>query len=293
MTRVPGINAPKGSLRVRMLVSATAVLVVFLGVMGLVLDNAFQQSAEQAVSERLLLHIYTLIAVSDEDQADDASSLFLPTELQEPGFNSLGTGLFGLVFDADGREIWGSVSSLDLTLTQAEKDRLMSVLEPGVIQFDEFQPGANREPLFILSYRVIWVSGTDEAQYVYAVMQDFGPYQKEVATFRNSLWGWLIAGVIVLVGLQAAIMSWGLLPIGGLEKDLEAIEAGQQDYLEGQYPKEIEGVTRNLNLLLERERRQRERYRTTLADLAHSLKTPLAILNTGFIHIIDSPIDNN
>lgn len=261
-----------------MLLSASLVLVVFLGVMGLVLDNAFRQSAEQAVSERLLLHIYALISASDLDQASDTSSLFLPPELQEPHFNTPGSGLFGLVFDADGEEIWNSVSALDLTLSDDEKNRLMSVTEPGVVQFDEFLRSPDGEPLFFLSYRAVWQDGDDQADYVYAVLENFDPYRKEVATFRNSLWGWLVAGVIVLVGLQTAIMSWGLLPIGGLEKDLEAIEAGEQDYLEGQYPKEIEGVTRNLNLLLEGERRQRERYRTTLADLAHSLKTPLAIL---------------
>ena len=73
-------------------------------------------------------------------------------------------------------------------------------------------------------------------------------------------------------------MYWGLLPIAGLEHDLKAIEEGRQEYLVGQYPTEINGVTRSLNLLLSEERAQRERYRTTLADLAHSLKTPLAIL---------------
>ena len=44
------------------------------------------------------------------------------------------------------------------------------------------------------------------------------------------------------------------------------------------YPREIDGVTRNLNILLSREREQREKYRLTMADLAHSLKTPLAII---------------
>ncbi|MEL0063988.1 MAG: ATP-binding protein, partial [Gammaproteobacteria bacterium] len=101
---------------------------------------------------------------------------------------------------------------------------------------------------------------------------------QEINAFRNNLWGWLIAGVIVLVAVQAAIMRWGLQPLVKLEGDLKAIETGEKDYLAGGYPREIAGVTRNLNLLLADERRQRERYRNTLADLAHSLKTPLSIL---------------
>ena len=73
-------------------------------------------------------------------------------------------------------------------------------------------------------------------------------------------------------------MYWGLMPLSELETDLHAIEEGEEEYLNGVYPREIAGVTRSLNLLLSDERRQREKYRNTLADLAHSLKTPLSIL---------------
>lgn len=272
------VSAPKGSLRIRMLLSASLVLVIFLGVMGLVLDNAYRLSAQQSVSERLLLQIYALIAASVEDDAQDATSLYLPQQLQEPHFNSLGSGLFGLVFNEAGGEIWRSQSALGLTLSETEKQTLLAKTVPGVTTFDQLLIAQENEPLFYFTYPVIWQTAGGEARYTYVILRDFGPYQNEVAIFRNSLWGWLVAGVIVLVGLQAAIMYWGLRPIAELEQDLKAIEEGRQDYLEGHYPKEIDGVTRNLNLLLSGEREQRERYRTTLADLAHSLKTPLAIL---------------
>ena len=71
-------SASSGSLRVRMLVSGGLVLVLFLGVMGAVLDNAFRLSAEEAESQRLLLHIYALIAASNEGDVTDANSLYLP-----------------------------------------------------------------------------------------------------------------------------------------------------------------------------------------------------------------------
>ena len=74
------ISAPKGSLRVRMLLSASLVLVIFLGVMGLVLDNAYRLSAKQSVSERLLLQIYALIAASVEDDAQDANCLLYTSD---------------------------------------------------------------------------------------------------------------------------------------------------------------------------------------------------------------------
>ena len=268
----------RGSLRLRMLSSATLVLVVFLGVVGGVVDNAFRQSAEQAVSERLQLHSYALIAASVEDDKDGAVDLYLPAELQEPGFNTMGSGLFGFVLTPDGNEVWRSGSALDLDLGERAKEVLLAQDTAGVVSFSELPPAVGHGPLFYLTYPVIWESALGDARFVYVVLQDFTPYRNEVTTFRESLWGWLLAAVVVLVLLQAAIMYWGLLPIAGLEQDLKAIEEGRQEYLVGQYPTEINGVTHSLNLLLSEERAQRERYRTTLADLAHSLKTPLAIL---------------
>ncbi len=267
-----------GSLRVRMLVSATLVLAVFLGVVGLVLDNAYRQSAEQGVSDRLKLHIYGLISVTEENRTGDNLELFLPQALQEPHFNTLGTGLFGVLFDQQGSEVWRSVSAIDLLFSPAETTELLAAQSPGVMTFGQLTSVKYHGSLFYMTYPVIWQSDLGESRFVYVVLQNVEPYENEVARFRNSLWGWLIAGVILLAGAQAAIMYWGLMPVTGLERDLKAIEEGDQSYLEGSYPSEISGVTRSLNLLLSAEREQRERYRNTLADLAHSLKTPLSIL---------------
>ena len=276
---LPDTLAARQSLRARMLVSASLVLVIFLGVMGLVLDNAYRQSAEESLSGRLLAHTYMLIAVSDESADPDAMTLTLPVELPEPQFNSIDTGLLGLVFDSQGQELWRSVSARNLSLTEYELRQLQREQAIGALVFDQLPAREDNPALFYLSYHILW-QGLDAraGQFTYIVLQDPAPLQDEVASFRNNLWGWLVAGVVVLVALQAGIMSWGLKPIRSLERDIQAIEAGDRDYLEGSYPREIEGVTRNLNLLLEAERRQQETYRTTLADLAHSLKTPLAIL---------------
>ena len=251
---------------------------VFLGLMGFVLDRAFQRSAEQAVQEKLLIHIYGLLAVSDENDGE----LFLPDELQQPQFNSLGSGLYGLVMAAEGQELWQSRSALDLQLGPDHKVDIHANLDPGKPRFGRLydQPEERSgESLFYLSYKILWQGAADQTTtYVYTVLENMKPYNKEVAGFRNSLWGWLLAVVLVLVLVQAAVMSWGLKPLHTLAQDLKAIEDGRQQYLQGEYPSEIDGVTRNLNLLLSSERLQREKYQTTMADLAHSLKTPLAIL---------------
>ena len=126
---------------------------VFLGLMGFVLDRAFQRSAEQAVQEKLLIHIYGLLAVSDESDGE----LFLPDELQEPQFNSLGSGLYGLVMAAEGQELWQSPSALDLQLGPDHKVTLHANLEPGKQRFGRLQDkseDSRRDSLFYLSYKI-------------------------------------------------------------------------------------------------------------------------------------------
>lgn len=272
-----------------MLVAAALLLVSFLGLMGVVLDQAFQNSAEQGVSERLLLQTYGLLAVAEETD----SGVFMPEKLQEPDFNQLGTGLYGLILDGEGNELWRSASSLDLSINLDEKPELTHFTASGVPRFGRIHT-VDQTEFFYLSYKVLWqISDQDTVPYVFAVLQTMDPYLGEVQGFRNSLWGWLVGVVAALTILQALVMNWELAPLKKLAEDLKAIEDGEQDRLEADYPEELEGITRNLNLLLSSERQQREKYRTTLADLAHSLKTPLAILRGASTRLADLKPANN
>lgn len=277
------------SLRGRLLLSATAVLFVFLGLTGLVLDQAFRRSAERGEAEKLLLHIYGLLAVAEESR----SGIFLPGQLQEPRFNQLGTGLFGFVNDSDGQELWRSPSALDIDFDQQQKAAVTDDLVTGEERFGRAYDLDGNE-LFFLSYRILW-QATDQKStaYVFTTFETLQPYSSEIQAFRNNLWGWLGGVVVALLFVQGMVMRWGLAPLKQLAEDLKAIEDGHSDYLSGQYPSEIEGVTRNLNVLISSERQQLEQYRTTLADLAHSLKTPLAILKgvASSLQQPDSPDD--
>jgi two-component system sensor histidine kinase PhoQ len=83
---------------------------------------------------------------------------------------------------------------------------------------------------------------------------------------------------VLLLVLQVLLLRWGLSPLRRLAQDLKQIEAGASEQLKGSYPRELRPVTENLNLLIKTERKQQARYRETLGDLAHSLKTPLAVI---------------
>lgn len=98
------------------------------------------------------------------------------------------------------------------------------------------------------------------------------------------VWGWfsyvLLANILLVVPLLWLAAYWSLRPIKNLVQQIGELETGQREGLDENPPNELRGLVRNLNLLLGNERRRYTRYRTTLSDLTHSLKTPLAVLQT-------------
>ena len=89
--------------------------------------------------------------------------------------------------------------------------------------------------------------------------------------------GSLLLALMLLAGLAIALRV-ALKPLRQLEREIADVEAGRRELLGTAWPREIAGVTGNLNALLTGERKRLERYRATLGNLAHSLKTPLAAM---------------
>jgi two-component system sensor histidine kinase PhoQ len=84
----------------------------------------------------------------------------------------------------------------------------------------------------------------------------------------------------VFIFVQIVWLLWTLKPLTVLTRELKDIEKGQQKGLDASYPLELQQVTKQLNALLVTEENQRKRYRNALSDLAHSLKNPLAVIQS-------------
>jgi two-component system sensor histidine kinase PhoQ len=76
-------------------------------------------------------------------------------------------------------------------------------------------------------------------------------------------------------------LQWGLAPLWRVAQEISRIEKGEQTEVQGRYPSEIAALTGNLNTLIKQERVRQTRYKEALSFLAHSLKTPLAVLRTA------------
>ncbi len=251
------------SLNRRMILSASVVLAVFIVLTALALDRAFFDSARSARQERLLGQLYLLIAAAE---VDGQGHISLPNTLSEARFSLPGSGLYAAIFDQNGKLLWRSASALNIAAPFQTK------LAPGDKRFDT---DAN---YFVQSLGVKWAVGRQHFAFTFSVSEDRSEFDAQIRRYRQSLWGWLAALAGFLVLAQAGVLRWGLRPLRSVAGELNAIESGRQEILQGRYPEEIQRLTDNLNSLLEHEREQRLRYRNALADLAHSLKTPLAVM---------------
>ena len=260
-----------GSLRLRILISVSLLLIVFFGIAIFVLDSAFRDAATRAQEERLDIQLIALLAAAEPDEGN---TLKLPQEFQEPRLSAPGSGLYAAVFDGDGEAVWRSRSTLGVVVPWT------TTVTAGMRRFD-FVELFDGTPLLSYTLGVDWEFPDSRVRpFTFHVVESLDSYNAQVSRFRRQLFVWfgvVAAGLLLSLGL---LLGWLLQPLARIAGEIHTIEQGEGEALSKGYPSELAGVARNLNALIRRERSRGEIYRRTLDDLAHSLKTPLATLKT-------------
>lgn len=122
---------------------------------------------------------------------------------------------------------------------------------------------------------------TDRMPEVSIVMVDTIPIELKRSYM---VWSWfiyvLLANVLLVVPLLLLAAWWSLRPIEALAREVRELEQCDRDSLNPETAPELTYLVQNLNRLLHIERERYDKYRTTLTDLTHSLKTPLAVLQS-------------
>ena len=257
------------SLSARLLISVSVLLIFFFGVTIVVLDTAFRSAGEQAQEDILDGHLMALLAAAEPSAQ---GVLEMPPELHEPRFGNIDSGLYAELRDDDGVVVWQSRSALGFDMPDGPRPR------SGVRLFLE-ETLADGTPLLTLTLAVQWEFPDGELRpFVFKVAESLDSFNAQIAQFRRQLFGWFGAVALIML-LSISVMLQRLMrPLRRIEKEIIEIEEGERKSLSGQFPTELSGVARNLNLLIDSERARSERYKVTLDNLAHSLKTPLAAM---------------
>ncbi len=254
-------------LTVRFLLTTTLVLGLSLAAVAAVLERAYSASLMASAEEQLQLLLFSLLGAAD----DSGAELRFPDELPEPRLTQPESGLYALVLDEDGAVIWRSASH-QLTALPAGLGLNAPPQRPGRFEFHE------RNGHYEMSYGAIWAEEQHERTYVFRVLVDKTPYQARLSTFRRHMTLGALSVIALLALVQYLAMLWGMRPIHAMAGRVRALERGERARMGSDHPRELLGLARSIDRFLDHEQQTRERYRRAMGDLAHSLKTPLAVL---------------
>ena len=257
------------SLAFRLISGAALWIVAALAVGGIIISTLFRDSVERNFDARLSVHVDSLIAVTT---ADVSSRLVISRTLPDPRFDIPYSGWYWQVSDPRGTPQVRSRSLWDKALM------LPPSAEVGVMQTEEIKgPDGAR-----LRVRFIDVTLPDlpiqSPPVRFAVAARISELEAELRPFNLALvWslGALGLGLAVAVAIQVRV---GLQPLRRIRVALNDIRKGRVEHLEGEWPTEVRPLVNELDALLDHNADVLDRARTHVGNLAHALKTPLAVL---------------
>ncbi|TVT80434.1 ATP-binding protein [Pseudomonas sp. H3(2019)] len=254
------------SLRLRLMLAATTLAVLFMLALLPAMQGAFSLALQDSIKQRLASDVTTLISAARLEN----NRLVMPTQLPDELLNLTDSRLLGYIYDRDGHLVWRSRATHDEDISYRPRydghgDQFARIRE------------ANGQEFFVYDVEVKLLGGKSAAFSIVA-LQPVREYEQTLDGLRENLYLGFGAALLVLLSLLWIGLTWGLQALKRLSQELDQIENGALESLSEEHPRELLRLTGSLNRLLRSEREQRSRYRDSLDDLAHSLKTPLAVL---------------
>ena len=259
------------SIRARLFLGAALMLLAFIAAVGFAVQRAHTDSVRAAHFSRLQGTVYLLLARAE---VEDDGELVMPPALGDPRLAVPQSGLYASISNTNRGQEWRSASSVGI-------DPPFQREGVSVGQWRNASVAAGGKRFHAVSFAVNWAAGSREAPLVLSVLEDSAAFEREIAIFARTMWIWLGGAALLLLLAQTLLLGWGLAPLRRVAVEVRRIERGEQARIEGRYPDEIVALTENLNTLIEQERVRQTRYKEALSFLAHSLKTPLAVLRNA------------
>lgn len=162
------------------------------------------------------------------------------------------------------------------SLWDAELLAPADALAPGALH-QHTLPGPGGVPLWLVE-RTVTLAEADGSAWRLMVAADRQPLARAEQGFTRALAASLAVLLLLLLLAAAAQVAVGLAPLRSLRQALERLRSGRTHRLEGRFPSEVQPLVEDLNGVLDRHAELLERARTQAGNLAHALKTPLAVL---------------
>lgn len=268
----PASTAPPrraGSLRWRLLVGTLAWISLSVAVAGWGLASLFRQHVTQQLHAELMLHLNQLTAAVNIGP-DGKVNVFPP--LSDPRFDQPLSGLYWQI-DRAGN---GVAASEGLARSRSLWDQTLPVVTADPQEGYLINGPENRQ-LYAVA-RLLTPAEPDTPRLRLVVAADRGVLAEPIERFNHMLaisLGALAAGLVLAAVMQVLI---GLRPLARLRRQLSQQPAGSSVRIEGRYPSEVQPLVDDFNRMLTVNDEIIQRARTQAGNLAHAVKTPLAIL---------------
>jgi signal transduction histidine kinase len=266
-----------GSLRLRLLVATLLTLVLALAGSHLLLSSLFRDHVLRQFDGALVQQLGQVAARLESDvQGQPRIDAGL---LSDPRWEKPYSGLYWQLdrIDAGGQVRIGVLRSR--SLWDAQLALAADALADGGLHTHEHR-GPRGETLRVLERELRFDDATT-VRWRLAVAADTAEVAVAVAQFNGVLAASLAALGVLLALAALAQVRVGLSPLTQLQQRLQRVRAGQAQRLDGEFPGELQPLIDDFNGVLDRNAEVVARARTQAGNLAHALKTPLAVLDNA------------
>ena len=261
------------SLAVRLFLSATIWIILTLFAAGFLLSDLNKKSNLAAFDDRLNLLLETLIGASRVDSSD---GITVVSPIGDPRFSQPYSGWYWQINSGSktlsrSRSMWDQVFTSDKRLIGGRSQFIDNVSS------DKDQRVIEKKELHVVERKISFPGISSPL--VFLVSGDTEEYKDNIDEFDRTLSTTLIVlgvGLMIAVYLQ---VNYGLLPLNKIKQALFKIRNGDEKKLKDQYPLEVQPLATEINDLLNHNEKIVDRAKTHVGNLAHVLKTPLAVIS--------------
>ncbi|BAK65477.1 two-component system sensor histidine kinase [Sphingobium sp. SYK-6] len=248
----------RGSLQFRLIVGSAVGVVLAVLLAGLFIGNLYRIHTTERFQSELDHHLSELIAMT---RVDTAGMPRIPQPLSDPQFNARHSGLYWQVDGGEGR----IARSVSLGADRLAVHNDSSAWETG---------RAGDEMLLQRSARVT----LDGHEVVATIASAQELLEEQISHFWSDLaWSMSAVGLLLLAG-AIALVRFGLAPVRRLGEEVDRLRHGEVARLDPDVPTEFAPLVERLNALLAAQAQLISRARTQSGNLAHNLRTPLALI---------------
>lgn len=260
-----------GSLRWRLFAGAGLWIALALILAGTAIGVLFANNVERTGEAQLLAEFTRLVALIEPE--GDTPELTSP--MPDPRYATPFGGFYWQISDTSGSPLARSRSLWDATIDAAERN------PPASGRFLKAAgPTDQNLTVFVRNIRFPGSNEEETTEYLVAVAQDRAALDRSILRFATDLIVSLVILAVVLMGAAWLQIRLGLAPLHAIRSGIEAIRQGKAEQLPNAYPTEVQPLVRSVNDLIASQEKSMQFARARAADLAHSLKTPLAVLGS-------------